>query len=132
MHNIITGNFCIHSTILLEDSFKTPNENCSTSYNELSQKTRFQSVPIAALCLYNIQRKNLVFKKSLGTCALRDRQIIVIEGVYIRNFFQEISCIKPKIYFDVCMFTMFYVYYVALLTCHATYSTVYIVIHKTE
>ena len=34
-------------------------------YNELSQKTSFQSVPIAALCLYNIQRKNLVFKNSL-------------------------------------------------------------------
>ena len=30
-------------------------------YNELSHKTRFQSVPIAALCLYNIQRENLVF-----------------------------------------------------------------------
>ena len=28
-------------------------------------KTRFQSVLIAALCLYNIQRENLVFKKSL-------------------------------------------------------------------
>ena len=33
-------------------------------YNELSQKTRFQFVPIAALCLYNIQSENLVFKKS--------------------------------------------------------------------
>ena len=30
-------------------------------HNELSQKTRFQSVPIAALCLYNIQRENLFF-----------------------------------------------------------------------
>ena len=29
------------------------------------KKTRFQSVPIAALCLYNVQRENLVFKKSL-------------------------------------------------------------------
>ena len=28
---------------------------------KLSQKTRFQFVPIAALCLYNIQRENLVF-----------------------------------------------------------------------
>ena len=28
-------------------------------------KTRFQSVPIAALCIYKIQRENLVFKKSL-------------------------------------------------------------------
>ena len=34
-------------------------------YNELSQKNRFQSVRITALCLYNIQRENLVFKKSL-------------------------------------------------------------------
>ena len=33
--------------------------------NELSQKTRFQSVQIAALWLYNIQRESLVFKKSL-------------------------------------------------------------------
>ena len=40
-------------------------------YNELSQKTRFQSVPIAALCLYNIQRENLVFKNSL--CIIRGR-----------------------------------------------------------
>ena len=31
--------------------------------NELSQKNRFQSVPIGALCLYNIQRENLIFKK---------------------------------------------------------------------
>ena len=29
----------------------------SLSSNELSQKTRCQSVPIAALCLYNIQRE---------------------------------------------------------------------------
>ena len=36
-------------------------------YNELSQKIRFQSVPIAALCIYNIQRENLVFKISLCT-----------------------------------------------------------------
>ena len=36
------------------------------TYNELSQKTMFQSVPIAALCLYNIQRENLVFKNSLN------------------------------------------------------------------
>ena len=32
------------------------------SYNELFLKNRFKSVPIAALCLYNIQRENLVFK----------------------------------------------------------------------
>ena len=36
-------------------------------YNELSQKTRFQSVPIAALCLYNIQRENLAFKNYICT-----------------------------------------------------------------
>ena len=35
---------------------------CNFKYNELSQKTRFQFVPIAALYLYNIQRENLVFK----------------------------------------------------------------------
>ena len=29
------------------------------------KKNRFQSVPIVALCLYNIQRENLVFKNSL-------------------------------------------------------------------
>ena len=34
-------------------------------YNELSHKNRFQSVPIAVLCLYKIQRENLVFKKFL-------------------------------------------------------------------
>ena len=32
---------------------------------ELSQKNRLQSVPIAALCLYYIQRENLGFKKYL-------------------------------------------------------------------
>ena len=31
----------------------------------MNEKTSFQSVPIAALCLYNIQRENLVFKNSL-------------------------------------------------------------------
>ena len=33
---------------------------CTMNY---PKKNRFQSVPIAALCLYNIQRENLVFKK---------------------------------------------------------------------
>ena len=37
----------------------------AVSYSELSQKTRVQSVPIAALRLYYIQRENLVLKKSL-------------------------------------------------------------------
>ena len=37
-------------------------------YNELSKKKQVQSVPIAALCLYNIQRENLVFKNSLCSC----------------------------------------------------------------
>ena len=32
-------------------------------YNELSQKTSFQSAPIATLCVYNIQREKSVFKK---------------------------------------------------------------------
>ena len=31
------------------------------------KKNRFQSVPIAALCLYRIQRENLVYKNSLCT-----------------------------------------------------------------
>ena len=34
-------------------------------YNELSPKNRFQSVPIAGLYLYSMQRENLVFKNSL-------------------------------------------------------------------
>ena len=34
------------------------------TYSELSHKTRFQIVLIAALCLYNMQRENLVFKNS--------------------------------------------------------------------
>ena len=33
------------------------------TYNELYQKNRFQSVRIAALCLYNMQRENLFFLK---------------------------------------------------------------------
>ena len=40
-------------------------------YNELSPKNRFQSLPIAALRRYNIQRENLVFKKSLCTCSAK-------------------------------------------------------------
>ena len=32
------------------------------------KKNRFQSVQIAARCLYNIQRENLVFKNSLCIC----------------------------------------------------------------
>ena len=35
------------------------------TYNELSQKKRFESVPIVAFFLYNIQRENLFLKKSL-------------------------------------------------------------------
>ena len=38
-----------------------------SAYIRLSHKTRFQSEPIAALCLYNIQHENLVFKNSLCT-----------------------------------------------------------------
>ena len=37
------------------------------TYNELSQKTRFQPVQIAALCVYNITRENPGFKNSLCT-----------------------------------------------------------------
>ena len=40
-------------------------QNSSLNYNELSQKTRLQSVQIAALCLCNIQCENLVFENSL-------------------------------------------------------------------
>ena len=39
-------------------------ESFELTYTELSQKTRFQSVPIAVLCLYNIECENLVFKNS--------------------------------------------------------------------
>ena len=39
-------------------------------YNELSQKSRFHSVPIAALWIHNIQRANLGFKKYL--CSFAD------------------------------------------------------------
>ena len=41
--------------------------NKHITFNELSQKNRFKSVRIAALCLFNIQRENLDFKKSLST-----------------------------------------------------------------
>ena len=44
------------------NSVFTLRQNCFL-YNELSQKTRFQTVPIAELCLYNIQHENLVFLK---------------------------------------------------------------------
>ena len=40
------------SSLIAEDTMNYP------------QKNRFQSVPIAALSLYNIQRENLVFKRS--------------------------------------------------------------------
>ena len=40
-------------------------KQCIT-YNELSQKTRFQLVPIAAMCLYNIQRVKTWFLKNLS------------------------------------------------------------------
>ena len=41
------------SSLIAEDTMNYPKKN------------RFQSVPIAALSLYNIQRENLVLKKSL-------------------------------------------------------------------
>ena len=45
----------------------------------------FQSVPIAALYLYNIQRENLVFKNSLSTLENNEaaeiaNYICIIEG----------------------------------------------------
>ena len=40
-------------------------------YNELFQKTRFPSVPIAALCLYEILRENLVSKNSTENAETR-------------------------------------------------------------
>ena len=54
-------------------------------YNELSQKTRSQSVRMAALCLYNIQRENLVFKKSLGICKFK------------RGTYSLVSCLAVSI-----------------------------------
>ena len=71
------------------------NDDYMYKYNELSQKNRFQSVPIAAFCLYNIQRENLVFKNSL---------CIRIRFSWI-NIYQVLSCnlflIKLKVYIRV-------------------------------
>ena len=57
-------------------------------YNELSQKNRFQSVPIAALCLYNIQRENLVFKNSLSMRKQRTFSLTYSRFHNILPFFQ--------------------------------------------
>ena len=62
--------FFAASTKNLQSIFSMEIVGMNSSYNELSLKTRFQSVPIAALCLYNIQRESLVFKYSVCTCQM--------------------------------------------------------------
>ena len=42
----------------------------------ITKKNRFQSARIAALCLHNIQRENLVFKKSLSIMKLLKQKYI--------------------------------------------------------
>ena len=52
-------------------------------YNALSQKSRFQSVRIAALRLYNIQRKTWFFKNSL--CRIPCHGVTLGERVLSRD-----------------------------------------------
>ena len=61
--NKVTLHTCRHHSNNIRDlalSYRGFPEKGSLSYNELSKKNRFQSVPIAALCLYNSE--NLVLK----------------------------------------------------------------------
>ena len=58
-------------------------------YNELSQKNRFQSVPIAALCLYNIQPE----KKSLSIIIHRNE----IYSYFINIFTKETFVSKTNV-----------------------------------
>ena len=51
------------------------------------KKNKFQSVPITALCLYNIQRENLVFKNSLCICGY---VLFTYIFHYIRGVFRNI------------------------------------------
>ena len=60
------------------------NDNSVTfSDTELSQKTRFQSIPIAVLCLYDIQRENLVFKKFSLCLAKVFHDLFLLIDIYI-------------------------------------------------
>ena len=58
------------------------------------KKTRFQSDPIAALCLYNIQRENLVIKNSL--CIISDLQIDQKSFYVNLTFLYDIFLFLPK------------------------------------
>ena len=60
------------------------------------KKPRFQSVRIAALCLYNIQRENLVFKKSLSTYFVAGISLSMAEASVAAPFTSrnvDISCV---------------------------------------
>ena len=56
-------------------------------------KKQVQSVPIAALCLYNIQRENLVFKNSLCMYDKINRLVVSI-AFYVVAGAEKIS-FKP-------------------------------------
>ena len=51
----------LRKQFFIKKQYSISNYLCGT-YRELSQKNRFQSLRIAALCLYNIQRKTWLLK----------------------------------------------------------------------
>ena len=59
-------------------------------YNELAQKNRFQSVPIAALCLYNIQRNSGRVDKvdRVNMVDRADRLIGLIELIWVDKWIE--------------------------------------------
>ena len=60
-----------------------------------SKKDRFQYVPIAELCLHNIQRENLVFKNlSVAECVQRD-SLIVTSVAAMRMLFGRLFTSVP-------------------------------------
>ena len=59
------------------------------------QKKRFQSVPIAALCLYNIQSEILVLKKSL--CSFVGQFLVEHFYKFVTIFAKKYGSISPKI-----------------------------------
>ena len=89
------------------------------TYNELSQKTRFQSVPTTALCLYNIQRENLDFKKSpcitsvqyikkmyrYNFCAVHQElnQVNILRSTWYRYTFEKTSIVGIVTYMNFCL-----------------------------
>ena len=71
---------------------QTENGTDGQKYNELSQKTRFQSEPIVALCLYSIQRKNSLCTYKVGrlrATALKEKRknLIVLGKTHIKKVF---------------------------------------------